>query len=141
MRQAHLRETQLLGDAADQLLVPRIGVGVHQAHRQRLDSLLPNRGQLGSNDFRIRAAENLAVGGDPFVDLDHRGEQRLRLADGQLEELRPVLITDPQDVAEAAGGDQRSPGPAAGERALVPRVVPRRTTSGGKAACGPNRKR
>ena len=92
--------------------MPAVGVAVEQTDRQRLDALLAQRRQLPANSLRLRHDEHLAVGRDPLVDLDHLGRQRRALRDGQLEQLGPVLVADPQHVGKAPGGDQGRACPA-----------------------------
>ena len=117
-RKADFRKAQLARDAAHKLLVLRMAVGVQQAHGQRLDRPAPQRGQLGTDRRRVGRFQHRAVGRDPLVDFHHRCEQRFRLADRQVEQPRPILIADLEDVAEAARGDQCRRRAAAGEQSV-----------------------
>ncbi len=70
------------------------------------------RRELLANLRSVGSDEHLAVGGDPLVDLDDRVEQRRAAClIVQLEQPGAVLVADPQDVGEAARGDQRGPAP------------------------------
>ena len=105
--EADLREARLASQAADQRFMLRMGIGVQQADGQRLDPLPSQRRQLVRGPRRRPArASTLPVGGHPLVDFHHGGKQRFGLADRQFKQFRPVLVADPQDVAEAAGRDQ-----------------------------------
>ena len=63
--------------------------------------------------------------------------------DRKLEQLRPVLIADVGEVAEAARGEQCGFAPRRVISAFVPRVVPKRTDTGGigSPAASPNKYR
>ena len=103
---------QLLGeDRADPLLVDRVGVGVQQADRDRLDALLGERPGDRPDRVLVERDEHLAVPVEPFRDPEAQRPRDER--DGLLEldvvQRRPDLAADLEDVAEALGRDQRGP--------------------------------
>ena len=95
-------------DLLEHQLVRRIGEGVEQADRDRLDLLGQQRidGALGVG--RIERALDLAAMVDALV--DHLAQvaldQRRRLGPGEVVEPRHPQRADFQHVAEALGGDQ-----------------------------------
>ena len=60
----------------------------------QFDTLLAERAQLRGDGLRTGRDQNLAIHGQPLVDLDNLGEQRRRLFNRQLEQTRTVLIAD-----------------------------------------------
>ena len=62
--------------------------------------------EVAREGVQIGGAQDGAVGGDAFVDLDDAFVERLGQFDLAGEDPRAVLIGDPQRVAEAAGDDE-----------------------------------
>ena len=56
--------------------------------------------------FQVGGAQDGAVGGDAFVDLDDAFVEQFREFDLAGEDAGAVLVGDAQGVAEAAGDDQ-----------------------------------
>ena len=94
---------------ADAPLMRRIGVGVQQAHRHRLD--LVGGEELGEARHLVlgQRNEHLAPGVHPLGDLEGQfaRDERLRPMKEQIEGLDAVAAPDRIGVAEAARGDQR----------------------------------
>ena len=97
-------------------LVRRVGVGMEEAHRDRLDAA---RDELARERWRSSAGssrrERLAGRGHALGHLE--GEvarhQRARAMEEQVERVGPVAAAERVDVAEARRGDERGPGAAA----------------------------
>ena len=111
-------EADLLGDLAHQLFMLRAEIGVQETNGQRLDALALQGGQLGTDRCRVWSNQDFSFGRDPLIDFHYRREQRLGLADRELEQLGPVLVADPEDVAEALRGDEGRSRPPAGDQGV-----------------------
>ena len=109
-RQRHLQMRQLPAqERADLTFVPGIGVGVQQADSDRLH---PFPHQLRGDALELvlpHAAQDLAGGGDPLVQLEPKAalDEGRRLGEEQVVELRGAQAAQLQHVAESGGGDQR----------------------------------
>jgi hypothetical protein len=79
---------------------------VHQADSQRLDATLLEGRKLRTNRACGERPQYRAVCCDSLVDFDHGGEERRRLANVELEEFWPVLVTDVKQIAKPARGDE-----------------------------------
>ncbi len=107
----------------------RPGIGVHEDHCQAVDAFFPEPVQLFSQHFQVgfpqdgqplpgkapdhrRPRRFLAVlqQAQPFIDFDNFLVKQLRFFDFQVEQPRPVLVADPQDVAESPGDQQGAAG-------------------------------
>ncbi len=90
----------------------RIGVGVHEEDRDRLDAklfqLLGQRGQRRD----IKRRDDLAIAADPLRHLEtqHARNERLVASIVQIERIGPVAARDLEHVAEALGGEERGLG-------------------------------
>src|SRR5262245_50569729 len=88
-----------------------IGVRVQEANRQRLDAGGFQSLKLSASLLGVEWLEDRPVGGDALFDFGHFRKQGLGLLDGQLEQLRPVLIANPQYFAVAASRHKSGLGP------------------------------
>ena len=105
----HLMADRDLGEAdrprqrAERRLVGGVPVAMHQHDRERAKAAGERPFQVGPGALQIDRALDRAVGAHPLVDLDHRAVQELGQHDPAGEDVGPVLIADPERVAEAAG--------------------------------------
>ncbi len=104
--QRHLVEAEPLGEPPDLALVGGVQTAVQADHGDGADAVAQAVAQVLGEPVEVGRAQHLAVGGDPLVHLDHPGVQRLGQRDLAGEDLRPVLVADPQRVRETAGDAQ-----------------------------------
>ena len=95
------------GDLADPRLVRRVAVPVQADHRDRAEPVVGRR-RAGPAPRACSSSgtSTCAVGADSLAGLDHPGVQQVRPDDLPVEDLRPVLVGDPQRVGETRGDDQ-----------------------------------
>ena len=95
-------------------LMRRVGVGMEEADRDRLDAVADEVVCLAVKVVEIERHQLAAVARQPFGDLapEIAGYDRLRRAVERVVDLRPVAAAERQHVAEALGGDQPDAGPA-----------------------------
>ncbi len=106
VRLADLREPDGGGDRRDPLLVRGVPVAVQADHG---DGAVPGRvgrPQLPFDGVGVQRPDQLAVRADPLGRLDHPVVERLGEDDMPVEDARPVLVGDPQRVAEPLGDHQ-----------------------------------
>ena len=79
-----------------------------QADRERRESLAVSlqRDQLLSNASFVRSHKHSARGVEAFVDFEDVGEQRCGFDDVEIEQPRPILIRNQQDIGEAFRRDE-----------------------------------
>ena len=113
------RDEQFWAGIAQHLAHPpfviRVGIGVEEANRYRLDAETPQiAGQFGGLGI-IQRGEDISPGIQALADLEGKlaRDERLGAAEIQVEGLRPVAPPDGVDIAKPPGGDQR------GQRALA----------------------
>ncbi len=106
MRERDVREAEFGGDLAEAPFVRGVAVSVQQADGERLDPLRMEFSERGAGGRFVEPREDGAIRGQAFADLDGRFVQLWRLIDAQVEERRPVLVTDPQRIHEPGGGDE-----------------------------------
>ena len=104
--QRHLGEPRFRGDLADPGLVPGVAVAVQADDRGRAEPVIVGGLQAGGHGAGVQRDQHLAVRADALGGLDHPGVQHVRPDDLPVEDLRPVLVGDPQGVGEALGDDQ-----------------------------------
>ncbi len=98
---------QHLPQAAGHLaLVPGVGVGVKQAHGDRLDAGAPQPPRRPLDGRRVEPAQH-AVRPAPLVHLRRDLRERRRRRDVEPVEVRPGLAGERQEVGEPGRGDQR----------------------------------
>jgi hypothetical protein len=100
------RDTSFISDLADPGLVRRVPVAVQADHGHRPETVGVRGPQLPVCSVLIERQDHLAVRADPLGHLDHPAIQQLGQDDLPVEDARPVLVADPQRVAEAPGDDQ-----------------------------------
>ena len=83
-----------------------VAVAVHEHDRDRPVALVIGRLQIAPRAFDVQRHEHLAVRADALVDFDHLGVEQFGQDDVAVENARPVLVGDPQRVAEAARDEQ-----------------------------------
>ena len=106
VRRRDLGEADLAGDLRHPPLVGGMAVAVHEHHGDRADAVIERGPQASAGAVLVERCQHLSAGVDPLVDLDHPLVEKLRQDDMALEQLRPVLVADPERVAEAAGDRQ-----------------------------------
>ena len=84
----------------------RIAVAVHEDDGRRPDAGLKCGAELACDRVRVRRRQDIAVGVQAFVDFDHPFIEHFGQLDLAIEQFRPVLIADPERIAEAFGDDQ-----------------------------------
>ena len=102
-----LREAERARDRADNALVRRIAIGVHEHDRDRIVASAPRVAQRGAHGFRIGRRLDRSVGEHALVDLDDARIELLGLLDRAREDPRARLIADLERVAEAARRHQK----------------------------------
>ena len=78
-----------LDDLAGDALVLGIGVGVEEAHRDRVDALGGERGAGGAHAFAVEALAHFAGGVEPLVDLERQVARHQRAGRGGRTDYRP----------------------------------------------------
>jgi hypothetical protein len=109
-------ETHLERQVAKARLRLRVGVGVDQRDGRGLDSGGARLRERCPGARLVEGFDLLAVGADAPVDLHHPRVQRRRLADPELEQLRPLLGADLDQVAQAAIRHEHGRSPPAFEQ-------------------------
>ena len=104
-----LSEARLARHLADLLLVVLVAVAVHQRHGDRAIAFGMSLRQRLAHRLDVHRRNDVAVRVQPFLDLDHVFIEQLGQNDVQVEQLRPVLVADPQQVAHALGDEQHRP--------------------------------
>jgi len=104
---ADLREAHLAGDARCGCFVRREPPPVQEHHGHAAQPRIEGRPQAFAQVRFIKWLQQFAVSADPFLRLDHPGIEQFRQHDVSVEQAGPVLISDPQRVAEAVGGHQK----------------------------------
>ena len=84
----------------------------------------------------IDRREHPALRVRPRVGLEDAAVEALRTRDREVEDLRAILRSDLEQIAEAARDDERTATPFRSSRAFVAIVVPIRTSHGGMTASG-----
>ena len=98
-----LGEADLGRDLGHGQLVLVVAVAVHQHDRDRAIAGGERRLQIGAGALPVERLLDRAVGAQALLDLDRAGVELLRQHDVAGEDVGPVLVADPQHVAEAAG--------------------------------------
>ena len=104
-----LPKSERARDPADNALMRRIAIRVHEDDRDGAVSLRSRPAQRGAHGFRVRRRLYGSVGEHALVDLDHARVKQFGLLDRAGEDLRPRLIADLERIAEAARCDQERP--------------------------------
>ena len=128
VRLRDLGEPDVPGDLADPGLVRGITVAVHADHGHGAQPVGVGGPQVPGGRLLVQRHDHLAVRADPLGHLDHPAVQQLREDDLAGEDARPVLVADPQRVAEPPGDDQ--------DRGLTPALEQR---VGGHRGAEPDR--
>ena len=92
--------------AADALLVLRVAVAVHEDDGGGTEPVGVGRAERLLGCLLVERADEVAVGADPFADLDHPVVELLGEHDVAVEDARPGLVADAQRVAEPLGDHQ-----------------------------------
>ena len=102
-------------DLADRLLVGRMGVGVQEPDRDRLDPRRPPCDRDLPHPRGVERNEDLPACRYPLVDLapQRARHERLRLVHEDVVLLEPLLESHLEDVPEPSGGQERGPCPLA----------------------------
>jgi hypothetical protein len=98
----HLNEAAVARNFRRATFMSGIRIAMHEHDRAARDSLGARIGEVTSQRLFIEGAQDFAPRVDAFVGLDHVFVKRQRKFDFEREELRPVLIADPQLIPEAA---------------------------------------
>ena len=84
----------------------RVAVAVHADHGGGSEAVLVGFYEAFRDGVLVQRREDLAVRADPLAGLDDPLVEHLGEQDPPVEDPRPVLVGDPQRVAEARGDDQ-----------------------------------
>ena len=103
----NLREAEGARDRADDALVRRIAIGVHEHDRDRIVALALRVAQRGAHGFRIGRRLDRSVRQHALVDLDDARIELLGLLDRAREDAGARLVADLERVAEAARRHQK----------------------------------
>jgi hypothetical protein len=106
VRLRDLREADVPGDLADPDLVRGVAVAVHADHGHGPQPAGVGGPQAGRDRLLVERHDHLAVRADPLGHLDHPAVQQFGEDDLAGADARPVLVSDPQRVAEPLGDDQ-----------------------------------
>lgn len=101
-----LREAGAGRQFTDGLLVGGVEVAVHADDGDGTDSVVVRLLEGPGEGVQVGGAQDGAVGGDAFVDLDDALVEQFGEFDLPGEDPWAVLIGDPQRVTEAAGDDE-----------------------------------
>ena len=96
-RARHLGERRLVGVVA---------VAVHQHDGERAQALAVGGAEIGPGALHLERALDRAVGAHPLLDLDHLVVEQLGQHDPAREDVRAMLVADPERVAEPLGDRQ-----------------------------------
>ena len=106
---------QAAQDPADFDLMARVGVGVQQADRDRLDPLLGERPGAGFHLGPVQRREHVPAGLHALVDLEGQAarDQRAGPVEKEVVGFRPIAAADDVNIARPARHQQRGlrPGP------------------------------
>ena len=91
---------------------------MEQADGDRLRTRGLELSQHGRRPVEIQRLELVPVGADAAGDLTRRVKKRLGLPDLEIEDSRTILVTDQQQVSEARGGKNGSPGAVSLEQSV-----------------------
>ena len=144
-RTDHVLEAAVTQERGQFLLVLPVAIAVHQRHGRRADAPLEELLRLLRQSSAVQFPQHAAVRLQPFVHLYHRFVERRRLFHFQREQLRPLLVADPQQIAQPPGDEQRYPHPASFQQGVGParRRQPhrhrRQVLFGGSPRCQPRR--
>ncbi len=106
------------GQIADGDLVGGVEVGVHQGHGHGFEAVGLGPRQALGHRLAVQGRDHAALGVEPFDGLDHAAMQGRGLDDIEGEQVRPGLVADVQDVAEALGRDEQGSGALAFEQGV-----------------------
>ena len=109
VRDRDLAEADPPRQCGRQPLVFRVPIAMQEADGHRPDTRFKGRCQRRAGAFGIEGGDDLALGRDPFLHLRHPLVEQLRQHDLAGEQPGPVLIADPQCIAETAGDQQQGP--------------------------------
>jgi hypothetical protein len=104
---------KFLGDQrAHRLLVRRIGIGMQEADRDRLDPVIDQPAHRGAHLVRVEPRDHAAVAVHPLADLEPVAprHQRIGKAEEQVVDVVTLLGAHFEAVAEALRGQQPEPG-------------------------------
>ena len=154
VRERDLGEARLARQLADALLVRRVRPGVHQHDGDGADARRMRLPQRRAGAVLVQRLDLRPVRGDAPADLGHALVQQVGQAHMEVEQARPGLVADAQQVAEAAVHQQQHPlarGAPAGRwwRRWCPSSPPRSCRAGsgrraegrGRRGCRPPRRR
>ena len=102
-----LGKAGLAGQVGDRPFMGRETVTVHENNGDRTDTVVVGRFQFPAGCVKVGGHEHLAFSGHPFGDFGNPLIEQFRQYDPQLEQLRPVLVTDAQGIPKAPGGEQQ----------------------------------
>ena len=119
MRERDLLKPEALQPAAQRQLMNRVDNTVQQRHRHTAHPLAPRRLQLlGQGLIQLQRFAFGTIRRQAALHLQHLLLQRLGSLDRQGEQLRPVLIADPQQIGEAPVQQQQRGRTAALEKGI-----------------------
>ncbi len=105
----HLSKTDGARKRRQLALVLGEAVTMHEHDRARADPIRVGCAELPRRRVDVEWNNDIPVGSDAFVDLDHAFVHQARQHDVADEQLRAVLIGDAQRVAKAAGDEEHGP--------------------------------
>ena len=85
-------------------LVLRVGVALHEGDRDRVQPGAASLVEPALRPLLVEWPHDFAARADALVHLEHLRVRGLRQPDVEREDVRPVLVADPQRVAEPARG-------------------------------------
>ena len=97
-----LAEADVARELGKRRLVGVMAVAVHQHDRERAQAAGEGGAEIGARALEVERAQHRAIGADALVDLDHLGVEQLGQHDVAREDVRAVLVADPERIAEAA---------------------------------------
>lgn len=106
VRGADLGEARVARDLGDPGLVGRVAVAVQEDDGGGAEPLAVGGGERLADGGFVQGPDDVAVGVDPFGNLDHARVHRFGEHDVTVEEPGPVLVGDAEGVAEALGDEQ-----------------------------------
>src|SRR5690606_39090388 len=98
-----LREADLPPELRHPPFMRGEAIAVHQDNRKRTDASIKGRLQSGTGSRLIKLLQDRPIGHDAFRHLDDLLVEQLRQDDLSSEEVRAILVSDAQLVAEAPG--------------------------------------
>ena len=116
----------LLQQGRGPLLVRRVGVGVHEEHRDRLDARVLSRRATAASSASSSGVITSPAALDALVDLEPElaRDQRLVAEEREIERIGPVAARDLQHVAEPAVVTSAVRAPRRWTSELITSVVP-----------------